>query len=144
MFLSRHNAAFLLASVALVCACESGDSTVGTRNVVALNAANSWVAIEPTQCLTNPWEADWLAHHGGDYDAYPRDYSTPGLEPEEVDIIKDYYRRQGVMVLAATTAPKYDMVCLACNCPEGHTLFLLVRESDVDTMLGFGYRVESP
>jgi hypothetical protein len=102
------------------------------------------VAIEPTQCLTNAWEADWLAQHGGDYAAYPKDPARPGLEPEEIAIIKDYYQRQGVVVSDTATAPKYESVCLACTCPEGHTMYLRVRSQDVDTMIGFGYRVEAP
>jgi hypothetical protein len=107
--------------------------------------AQTWVAIEPTQCLTNAWEADWLRQHGGDYDAYPKDYARPGLEPEEIAIITDYYTEHGVVVSETATARDYEArTCAACTCAEGHTMFLLVRDQDVDTMIGFGYRIEAP
>ena len=105
---------------------------------------NTWVAIEPIQCLGNPWEQDWLENNNWDYHSYPKDPTTPGLEPEELEIIQDYYERQGVTVFEGKNVPKYEEVCLACSCPEGHTLYLLVRDQDVETMVTLGYRVESP
>ena len=105
---------------------------------------NTWVAIEPIQCLGNPWEQDWLENNNGDYHSYPKDPTTPGLEPEELEIIQDYYERQGVTVFDGKNIPKYEQVCLACSCPEGHTLYLLVRDQDVETMVALGYRVEAP
>lgn len=103
-----------------------------------------WVAIEPRQCLTNPWEQDWLQQSGGAYEDYPKDPMRPGLEPEELEIIQDYYARLGVVVSDGTTRKKYEVVCMACSCPEGHTLYLQVRPQDVRTMVAFGYRVEAP
>ncbi len=103
-----------------------------------------WVATEPIQCLGNPWEQDWLKSHDGDYASYPKDPTRPGLEPEEIEIIKDFYRRQGVVVFEVDTRPKYLAVCAACLCPEGHTLYLRVRLEDLETMLALGYRQESP
>jgi hypothetical protein len=94
--------------------------------------------------LLNPWERDWLESHNWDHSAYPKDPTTPGLEPEELAIIRDYYDRLGVTVFDATTAQKYEIVCAACSCPEGHTLYLLVRGEDVEQMVEVGYRVESP
>ena len=104
----------------------------------------TWVAMEPVQCLGNPWEQDWLENHDGDYDSYPKDPARPGLEPEEFEVIQDYYNGGGVGVFEGRTASKYDSVCLACSCPEGHTLFLQVRDQDVEAMVGWGYRVEPP
>lgn len=103
-----------------------------------------WVATEPIQCLGNPWERDWLESHGGDYSLYPKDPATPGLEPEEFEIIQDYYAGQGVEVIEAQTASKYPAVCAGCACPEGYTLYLLVRAEDLQQMIDFGYRAESP
>jgi hypothetical protein len=145
--LRRNAARVAMASIAvmsLAAGCESDDKTPQVPGPITQVGPATWVAIEPTQCLTNDWEADWLAQHGNDYAAYPKDYARPGLEPEEVAIIKDYYRHQGVVVSGTATAPKYDAICAACNCPEGHTMFLRVRAEDVETMIGFGYRVESP
>jgi hypothetical protein len=86
---------------------------------------------------------DWLEQHAGNNAAYPRDPTTPGLESEEIVIITRYYASQGVVVFETATAPKYEEVCLSCSCPEGYTLFLQVRENDLDTMIGFGYRAEA-
>jgi len=49
-----------------------------------------------------------------------------------------------VKVFEAETARKYDVVCAACSCPEGHTLYLLVRDEDLQRMIAVGYREESP
>lgn len=117
--------------------CRTEDSTRS-------DPAGVWMAIEPIQCLGNPWERDWLESHGGDYSAYPKDPTTPGLEPEEFTIIQEFYDRAGVTVIDAETKQKYDAVCLACSCPEGHTLYLLVSPEGVQTMIGFGYRLEAP
>jgi hypothetical protein len=117
--------------------CNSEDPMIPTPDPV-------WVAMEPIQCLSNPWELDWLGSHNGDYSGYPKDPTTPGLEPEEFEIIRDYYDRQGVGVLEGETAPKYDVVCAACSCPEGHTLYLLVRYEDLQQMIDLGYREEYP
>jgi hypothetical protein len=127
----------------LVTSCASDDASAPDRVALSNLQPTRWVANEPTQCLTNPWEQDWLGQ-GGVYENYPKDPARPGLEPEEVEIIVDYYARQGVVVGDATTRPKYEEVCLACNCAEGHTLYLRVREEDIDTMIALGYRVEMP
>lgn len=102
-----------------------------------------WMAIDPTQCLTNPWEQDWLSQPGHEYGDYP---GAPGheLTPAEIAIITDYYARHGVVVQETATAPKYEVVCLACSCPEGHAMFLRVRPEDAATMESLGYRREAP
>jgi hypothetical protein len=140
----KRFAAPSLSAILFIAGCQSDDTPVDAPAPISQVAVPVWVAIEPTQCLTNPWEADWLAHHGNDYASYPKDYSRPGLEPGEVTIIKDYYRRQSVVVSGTATAAKYIAVCASCSCPEGHTMFLRVREQDVDTMIALGYRLESP
>jgi len=124
--------------------CTSEDGASFEAQPAKSVLVTTWVAIEPVQCLGNPWEQDWLEKHGWDYHSYPKNPARPGLEPEEFEIIQDYYDRGGVAVFEGRTAPKYDNVCLACSCPEGHTLYLLVRDQDVEAMVGWGYRVEQP
>jgi len=133
-----------LSTIVCVAACDSDEVTKLATKTAKNVLTQTWVAIEPIQCLGNPWEQDWLDNNNGEYDAYPKDPTTPGLEPEELEIIKDYYQRQGVEVSDGLNAPKFENVCLACSCPEGHTLFLQVREEDVATMVSLGYRLESP
>ena len=112
-----------------------------SRLLAPIHPDRVWVATEPIQCLGNPWEQDWLASHDGQY---PKDYSKPGLEPEEIAIIRDYYERQGVTVFRVTTRGKYEVVCAACSCPEGYSLYLEVQDEDLEEMLSFGYREELP
>ena len=122
----------------LLFGCQSDDGTAPSQKQKA------WVAIEPTQCLTNTWEQDWLERNNRDYSSYPKDPVRPGLEPEEFEVVQDYYSRQKVVVFDSATAAKFDAVCLACSCPEGHTMYLLVSGEDVESMIGFGYRLEAP
>jgi hypothetical protein len=134
-------------SVVLMClaaACQTEDSSSLEPSSLSRAQAPVWVAIEPKQCLSNAWEMDWLARHHNDYAAYPKDRTLQGLGHDEITIITSYYKRQGVVVSDTAAAPKFAAVCAGCACPEGHTLFLRVRADDVDTMIGFGYRVEAP
>ena len=127
----------------LAVAC-SGDDSTSTDNLLAAHGARVWVATEPVQCLTNPWEADWVQDHPGEM--YPRDLNSwpRRLTDEEIDIITDYYAELGVTVFDTDTAEKSRTICAACTCEEGYTLFLLVGESDVETMIGLGYRRAAP
>lgn len=133
-----------LCTIALASGCNSDDVTKLETKKAQNVSTPSWVAIEPIQCLGNPWEQAWLADHDGDHDAYPKDPTSPGLEPAELEIIKDYYRERGVTVSQGRNVPKFEAVCLACTCPEGHTLYLRVRDEDVATMVSLGFRAESP
>jgi hypothetical protein len=98
----------------------------------------TWVATDPIQCLGNPWEIEWLEEHDGDYSKYPRD------KKEQLKIIDDYYERRGVKVFNTAIVNTYEVVCCACSCPAGHTVYLYVKNEDVQTMLDFGFRVEDP
>jgi hypothetical protein len=120
-----------LALMAMMSGCWDGESD-----------SKRWVAIEPTQCLTNPWEQDWLAQHDDDYQGYPGHGQTLG--EEEFEIIQNYYAGLGVAVSGGRTMTKYQVVCDACSCPQGHTLFLKVGPDDIDTMLDLGYRLATP
>jgi len=97
------------------------------------------MSIAPIQCLGNVWEQDWLASHDNDYGAYPRDLSKPGLEEEEKLIIRSYYQRQGVFINEFATTEWDGAVCLACSCPQGYTMFVLVAEVHEETMSDLGF-----
>ncbi len=97
------------------------------------------MSIAPIQCLGNPWEQDWLASHDNDYGAYPRDLSRPGLEEEEKEIIQSYYQRLGVPIESLATTEWDGAVCLACSCPQGYTLYVLIADVHEETMLNLGY-----
>ena len=132
-------------SLSLLTACSSDDSSGVENKPLESSGARTWVATEPTQCLTNPWEQDWLSKNNGDMAAYPRDLSWPRqLTPDEIEIITEYYAKQGVVVFETATRGISPSVCEACECDEGHTLYLLVGDRDVDRMIALGYRADAP
>ena len=94
-------------------------------------ATQIWVYIEPIQCLGNPWDQDWLKTH--DYDEYPKNKS------EQLKIVTDYYRTQGVAIHDIYSQSVYDAVCAACSCPTGERVYCLVDERNVDFMLAEGW-----
>jgi len=102
-----------------------------------------WVQIDPVQCLGNTWEVDWMKSHDNNYSAYPRDVHTSELEQEEIQIIKNYYQKQGVTIFEVKSERTHGTVCEACSCPQGYTLYLLVSDYDIDKMLELGYKVSS-
>jgi hypothetical protein len=124
--------------------CQVSDSADPPPNILTPIPDPVWVATEPIQCLGNPWEQAWLEANDWNYYAYPKDPTKPGLEPEEVKIITDYYAQQDVIISEALGTPRFEGVCAACSCPEGHTLYLEVRAEDVEKMLSLGYREEAP
>ena len=73
-----------LSTIVCVAACDSDEVTKLATKTAKNVLTQTWVAIEPIQCLGNPWEQDWLDNNNGEYDAYPKDPTTPGLEPEEL------------------------------------------------------------
>lgn len=103
----------------------------------------TWVQIDPVQCLGNPWEVDWLRSYDNNYSAYPREIHTSELEQEEIQIIKNYYKKQGIIIFDVKSKWTHEIVCEACSCPKGNTLYLLVSDSDIDKMLRFNYKVSS-
>ena len=91
-----------------------------------------WLSIMPVQCQGNPWEQF----------ERPPDKNVPNLtETQEAELVKDYYDEQGITIFEVKfiqPSPE-TAVCLACNCPRGDTLQVLVAEGDVTKMLSFGY-----
>ena len=92
-----------------------------------------WVIVRPVQCLDNPWEKEWMAHHHNQAAKYPRAH--------EVDIIKSYFARQNVPVLEIRSKPHIngDPVCPTCNCSRGDVLYLLMHAPYVQKMVKMGY-----
>jgi hypothetical protein len=92
-----------------------------------------WATTDPVQCLGNPWEVDWLKSNK----EYPRD------DGQTKAIIKDYYSRQGVTVFDVqyVDSPPGTVVCLACSCPAGYTLYIQIDGNSVEKMEALGYKV---
>ena len=89
----------------------------------------AWVEIDPIQCGGNPWEL-WQQETGVAYDM------------SEPDIIKLYYReKENIEISEVKSRQTHDIVCEACICPRGDTLYLLVNNSSVQQMLSLGYQI---
>jgi hypothetical protein len=102
------------------------------KEVFADDPRGVWVAIRPTQCsVSGPWREDWAATDNHDAGDYP-------YGPGEITILQEYCSKQGILVFEAVTRPRDEMTCAACNCAARYIMFLLVREEDVDAMIGFG------
>jgi hypothetical protein len=113
-------------------------SSCDNAGILLVPREEVWVATEPVQCLGNPWEQDWLARHGNNYGAYPRDIDS------QKTVLVEYYARFGVRVKNTISIVTHPVTCAACTCPRGDTLYLLVPEDDANTMILLGYRREEP
>ncbi len=149
--------ALICLSAAVLCGCPR-QGTVGSNEPVepagpsdqapppppdVQDAKAIWVEINPVQCMGNPWERDWLDANNNDVSAYPRGPDAPLPGPEVIELIKDYYAKQGVEVMDAKSAWVMQAVCEACSCPEGYTLYLSIAASDVEKMTGLGFKVSA-
>lgn len=122
---------------------------VSVRPPVSLpiEAGESWVSIEPIQCLSNPWEIDWIkTSSGGDplrwddfYGQYPRDNAVD-------QIIKNFYQKEGITIfdikrdgIRDAEGKPIGEFCEACSCAAGYVLYLNVSDLDVEKMESFGY-----
>jgi hypothetical protein len=92
-----------------------------------------WVSMQPVDCLGNPWEKNWLAHHKNQVTKYPRS--------QEIDILKGFFKKNGITILDYRTKPyvKGDPLCKTCGCPRGDTLLLMVHGVDVPKIRTFGF-----
>ena len=97
-----------------------------------------WVIVRPVQCLGNPWEKDWLARNKNQAAKYPR--------TEEFEVLAAYFARKKIPVLDIRVKPyvKGDMLCQACDCPRGDTLFLMIYAKHAPKMVRLGYTERMP
>jgi len=106
-----------------------------------------WVEIDPIQCLWNPWEKDWIENRENNFSVYPRNIHTLWVDQEEINIIKEYYKKQGFTIIGIKTLTfeekfgKKVGLCEACNCLDGYTLYLLIPKEDVDKIIGLGFKI---
>lgn len=95
----------------------------------------SWVKINPIQCLGNPWERYWLESE----DKENQDY--PVWQLRKFGIVKDYYAEQNIKIHSIKSEITQEVVCKACSCPTGETLYLQVYDAEVEKMEGLGYEL---
>lgn len=128
-----HAACFILLIGWLAAGCTGSKSTKDETNGL-------WMKTDPVQCLQNPWEEAWLESNNKDYQAYPKGHPRK-IEPEEARIIRQFFEDQGVTVLAmeAESFGEDVMVCEACSCPQGYTLYIKVKGADEEKMKSFQF-----
>ena len=134
----------LLITSTLLISLALSNSCIGDDHHDDWRGSTIWVSTWPIQCLGNPWEQDWIDSHGGDPADYPADPNTAGLDPEEIEIIKDYYQAQDITILDVKDADAGVEVCTACSCPAGYILYLKVYAADVGRMEELGYKRDMP
>ncbi|PIR89626.1 MAG: hypothetical protein COU07_01915 [Candidatus Harrisonbacteria bacterium CG10_big_fil_rev_8_21_14_0_10_40_38] len=89
----------------------------------------TWVQIDPRQCNMNPWQEVVI------------DEPAPA---DDDSLIRSYYASQNVEVFDIKRKVTQEVVCLACSCPTGETVYLLVSNGDVNSMLAFGFQLSNP
>lgn len=135
MSCSRVLKLFLLsAAVSTSSGCDTFSPFAGSQADAEVNDADLlWVEIMPTQCLTNPWQQEWLKLHGNDYDQYPR--------AREREVLRDFFLKRGVSFYDYRTEQVWEAVCAACSCPGGHVLFLRIHQRDLPLLQQLGFRL---
>jgi len=96
-----------------------------------------WMSIDPVQCLGNEWEQDWLEHTGNNYEVW-----TDLSEAEQLEIFKVFYEGQGVIIHELDVTYPYEDVCLACSCPRGDRIHILVDAGNLEQMLDWGFDLD--
>lgn len=103
-----------------------------------------WLWTDPVQCLTNPWESNWLSEGGREYQDYPIGDNLI-VEEEEAEIIKGYFLEKEKVTIHDLYSRKYEevglsqSVCEACHCPQGYRLFVLVDQDKMKLMEEKGF-----
>jgi hypothetical protein len=110
----------------------------------------TWLEINPKQCGRNPWEQELRQ----------TDSAVPErcqLQCESLDrptktqcivqcLVERYYAIEGIEIFNLRTInfeEKFGapiLICEACDCPAGYTLYVQVTDDDVPGMLAADYR----
>ena len=100
------------------------------KSGVIKEAEVEWLEYAPKQCKSNPWD-EWYATGEVLYE----------IEPEEEQLVRDWLSNEfNVGVQAYSVKGNEDaVVCLACSCPRGDTIRVMVYEEDVSKMLEIGF-----
>ena len=83
-----------------------------------------WVSINPVQCKGNPWEKN-----------FPQ-------ENNDEDTIKKYYQSLKFTIydIKITPSSPGTIVCMACSCPRGDTIKVMVSQADADKLISQGFK----
>ena len=96
-----------------------------------------WVIVRPVQCLGNPWEKEWLAHHPHQDAKYPR--------AKELDLMRKFFSKKQVRIHDVRRKPYEGQgVCQTCACARGDVFYFLIYAEDVPQMVNMGYTERIP
>jgi len=90
----------------------------------------TWLSIEPIQCKGNAWEK-WLAESDIRF----------AKEPTEKEVLTVYFKNAlNIELLDYKSQKKYDVVCMACNCPRGDEIFVKIYSKDKEKLIALGWK----
>lgn len=135
-FANRLVYAAALLLLLVVTACDhtaTGPVEAQLNQPFARRGALVWVEAMPLQCLSNPWQQEWLQGHGNDPSQYPHE--------RERDILRLYFLKRGVDFAEYRAESVADAVCAACTCPAGYAAFLQISQQDLPVFEQHGFRL---
>lgn len=133
-FIKRLIPAAALLLLLVISACNhTAPSEAMLDRQFARIGAQIWVETLPLQCLTNPWQQEWLKEHGLDPSQYPHE--------RETDILRIYFLKRGVDFAEYRTEEVWDATCAACSCPAGYAAFLQINQQDLPVFEQRGFRL---
>lgn len=114
-----------LMALLLISSCGNSDK---------LQIKTVWMTTDPIQCLENPWEKEWTQQYpNGNYPTGdPRQFE----EPEQLILRTHMLDNHDVTILRIRYKPYPEdaMVCEACTCPAGYSLYIEVAATDKDKL----------
>lgn len=125
-----HTAALLLLIAITACDHTAPAEALLDRQFARIGA-QTWVEAMPLQCLTNPWQQEWLKEHGNDPSQYPHE--------RERDILRMYFLKRGVDFGEYHAEGVWDATCAACTCPAGYAAFLQINQQDLPVFEQHGF-----
>ncbi len=133
---TRLACAAVLLLLFVITACDhtaTGPVEAQLNQPFARRGALVWVETMPLQCLSNPWQQEWLQGHGNDPSQYPHE--------RERDILRMYFLKRGVDFGDYRKEAVADAVCAACSCPTGYAAFLQINQQDLPVFEQHSFRL---
>ncbi len=95
-----------------------------------------WFSFEPKQCGTNEWEV----YIGEIARNTPPNAGAPLPSSEEEKVKFWLLGKHNIEIQGFASKKVYDIVCLACSCPRGDVIAVLVDSRNAEKMLGIGWK----
>lgn len=98
----------------------------------------AWFSIEPRQCGDNAWN-QWDLETG-----WSQTVRFSSADAMEKALIRAWLQSEGITVYDVATRTTSEIVCMACSCPSGREVAVLVDQKDFDKMSGFNWNQLPP